>query len=165
MGKVLMTDESGSDDGKGINSETILSPKVEINDVVTNELQPPISISGPSDLSTIISGTLVSVSSYNFVDTVKTTVDKILNRELFKIYPNPVVKSQTINLGFKNSGHFEIQVFDNNGKFYLQNEVEIGNNVKSYLFVLPKGLIAGVYFIKAIDTKSKKQFIDKLIVQ
>ena len=110
-------------------------------------------------------GGVSMVRTFILFDTLKTTAIKILKQELFKINPNPVFKDQRVQLIFKKPGIYQLQLFSNDGKSHLQKEINTEGKIQQYLLELPTELSAGIYYLKAINLVTKKQFTDKLVVQ
>jgi hypothetical protein len=94
-----------------------------------------------------------------------TLIKKAFRNELFSIQPNPVQIGQEITLIFKRPGKYEVQLFDNQGRFFDNREVTIEQKKQGYSFIPPATLAAGVYYIRATGINVKKTFVDKLVVQ
>ncbi|WP_158638383.1 carboxypeptidase-like regulatory domain-containing protein [Panacibacter ginsenosidivorans] len=99
------------------------------------------------------------------IDTAKTVVNKILKKEAFKIFPNPVTKGQQIQLEIKKAGEYSIQLLDNNAGLVLVKDFSAANDNSTIEITIPYSVIPGMYFILLIDKNKKKQYTDKLIVQ
>lgn len=110
-------------------------------------------------------GGMSTVITVSRTDTVKTMVQKFFKNEVFKIFPNPANSGSAVHLTIKNAGLYNIQLFDNNGKLYLVKELEVAADKLPILLPLPSSLAAGIYFIKATNRNTKKQFTDKLIIK
>jgi len=82
----------------------------------------------------------------------------------FNVYPNPAPRGANVTIAFKNEGEYSIQLFDNSGKLV---NVDKYNAVKAFLqttLTIPSSLTAGMYFIRLVNEKNKKQYTSKLIV-
>ncbi len=118
-----------------------------------------------SESLTGIAGGLSVVRTVSMVDTAHTFIQKIFNNEMFKVYPNPAFREANITLTFRKAGEYVIQLFDNSGKLYVQKELINNVSNQQFSFQLPSAMNAGIYYLKAVNTSAKKQFIDKLIIQ
>ena len=110
-------------------------------------------------------GAVAVVHKVVVMDTAKTVIQKLLKKEMFNLYPNPIVRGNEINMVFRKAGKYTLAVFDNHGKLYTESKIEIQSDKQVYLFPLSVNIIAGSYFIKAINNDTKKQFTEKLIIQ
>ena len=110
-------------------------------------------------------GAVSIVHQVNKMDTSKSFVQKLFKKEMFNLYPNPIVRGNEINMVFRKAGKYTLAVFDNHGKLYAESKIEIQSDKQVYLFPLSANRVAGSYFIKAINNDTKKQFIEKLIIQ
>lgn len=97
-------------------------------------------------------------------DTLKTWVQKIFRNELFTAFPNPVTRGQNLHLRFKGEGDYSLQLFDNSGRLYVEKQIRLAVKAQDFLLAMPASVGSGVYYLKAINTTSKKQYIEKIIV-
>jgi hypothetical protein len=84
---------------------------------------------------------------------------------MFKAYPNPARKESNVTLTFKKPGNYSVQLFDNSGKLYVQKEFQNQAFAKPISLTLPPQMTSGIYYLKATNTSSNKQFVDKIIIQ
>jgi len=84
---------------------------------------------------------------------------------MFKVFPNPALKGETVNLSFKKAGNYSIQIFDNSGKLYLSRDYMNISAKAVQKLQLPITLGNGTYFLKAVNYDLNKQFIDKLLIR
>jgi hypothetical protein len=90
---------------------------------------------------------------------------KITNRNPFKIYPNPVSKKSLLHITVNDAGAYHFELFDNNSRLlHVQENI---STVKHQIIdmQLPQDMSAGLYYIRMIDTRTKKAFVNKVIVQ
>lgn len=109
-------------------------------------------------------GGISIVKTVSAKDTLKTLVQKLFNTELFKVFPNPAVKGQTLHIRFKKEGDYAIQLFDNAGRLYVEKQLKSAGKGVDYLLALPPALGSGSYYLKGINTTANKQSIEKVIV-
>lgn len=132
------------------------------NNVVLNEV---VVVAYPKHVCRWMSGGVSVVKQVTVMDTTKTFIKKMLGTEMFKAYPNPVAKDETLTLTFKKAGDYTIQLFDNAGKLYVSRSFSAGDAKQPLSLPLPAEIVAGAYYIKAINTASQKQFVEKIIVR
>ena len=111
-----------------------------------------------------IVGGLSIVETVTVTDTLKTAVQKLFNNELFKAFPNPVNRGQTLHMRFKQEGDYSMQLFDNSGKLYMERQLKMAGKEMDFLFAMPASIGSGVYYLKAICVSANKQFIEKIVV-
>lgn len=112
----------------------------------------------------IIMGGITSFEKMEARDTVITFVKKIFNNSFFKILPNPSTKGG-VGIAIKQAGTYTIHIFDNNSKLVHMQEVTVNAKGEVVQIVFPGCLVKGTYYIRLIDKKTNKQYVDKLIVQ
>lgn len=112
----------------------------------------------------IIMGGIRSFSEEAKTDTVITFVKRIFNNAFFKIIPNPASKDG-VSISIKQSGNYTVQIFDNNSKLVHSQEVVVNSKGEIVRIVFPNCINKGTYYIRVIDKKTKKQYVDKLLVQ
>lgn len=113
----------------------------------------------------VTAGAIVSCKKPKRIDTVKTTVNKILRKETFKIFPNPIEKGSTLKIEIKKAGDYSVQILDNNGSLILVQDFHSINDNSLMSISIPFYINPGMYYIRLIDDNKKKQYTDKLIVQ
>jgi hypothetical protein len=94
------------------------------------------------------------------LDTIKITTGNPL-----KIYPNPALKNSTIHITVKDAGVYSFELFDNNSRLV---HIQENNSTFKHQIIdmqLPQDVSAGLYYIRMIDTRTKKSFVDKVIIQ
>lgn len=111
-----------------------------------------------------LSGAICIVRRVTYYNMLDTAWKKLFHNEAFKIFPNPVQKGSSVKLEIKNAGDYSIQVLDNSGKLVLIKNFTAGAKAITEI-ILPSSLTSGIYYIRLIDEKKKKQYTDKLIVQ
>jgi hypothetical protein len=109
-------------------------------------------------------GRMFSVTPVTFIDTAKTFINKAFKNEMFRVYPNPISGNEPLQIVLAKAGEYSISIFDNSGKLYLAKQLEVSSKNQKFPLSLPSELARGIYYIKAINTKTRKQFIDKIIV-
>lgn len=110
-------------------------------------------------------GGAYSVRAITIHEKIDTVVRKLMHNEEFKIFPNPVAKGNSVKLEIKKPGEYSIQLLDNNSKLILIKDITTVNEKSITEIAIPSSLAAGIYYIRLIDEKKKKQYTDKLIVQ
>jgi hypothetical protein len=112
-----------------------------------------------------ISGSVRTVKKVTSLDTLQTSIAKVFKNEAFTIYPNPVSKSGTIHISVKEAGNYEVQILSNQSKL-LYTQHHSTQSVKQVIqLAVPSGTIAGVYYVRLINTATQKQWVDKVLVQ
>jgi hypothetical protein len=91
---------------------------------------------------------------YSLSDSMNNKCNEI---EYMKVYPNPVVKNENINLRFTTSynGIAQLMIFRNNGQKIFSKDVQVKpgtNNLKVEI----KNLINGTYFINLLGSRGEK---------
>lgn len=113
----------------------------------------------------VTAGMVVSCKRPKPKDTLKTTVNKILKREAFKIYPNPANAGSNVKLEIKKAGTYSIQLLDNLSKLILVKDFTAITDQSLTEILIPVTASPGMYYINLIDENKKKQYTSKLIVQ
>lgn len=96
---------------------------------------------------------------------IDTTIRKIFHVEAFKKYPNPVLRGNQLNVDVKQEGEFSIQLFDNNAKLLLVKDFTASKGYTLTMIDIPNTFVAGAYYVRLVNEKTKKQYTDKIIVQ
>lgn len=94
----------------------------------------------------------------------------VLEQEIYNnnisVFPNPAVnKNFTLQFNKIPNGNYNIELNDANGKTVVTKKVFINGGLQNEIFILPKGISAGLFLIKVSDTKGKNYFSEKIIVQ
>jgi len=111
-----------------------------------------------------ISGMLTLVKRNNFKEKVDTLIRNTFHTEPFKIYPNPAQRGQTITIDTKKQGEYSIQLFNNSGKLLQVKQFDATEGATQTPFTIPASAAAGIYYIRLVDEKTKKQYTDKVVV-
>jgi hypothetical protein len=116
-----------------------------------------------------------SVSSYQKIskkDTAVAFIRKVLDLapvanliNPLKIYPNPVFKNAVIHLLIKDAGTYQVQLFDNASRLLLAAENATTAKQQPVDLQLPVGMSPGIHYVRIINVKNRKSFVEKLIVQ
>lgn len=109
-------------------------------------------------------GGLVLVEKVTYADTIKRYVAKAFKNEMFTVFPNPARVASIVHITFKEHGTYNLQLFDNSGKLYFAKEIVVDAKQSSPI-QLPAGMSSGAYYIKAVNAVTRKQFIDKILIQ
>lgn len=112
-----------------------------------------------------LGGAICVVRSVSYYDILDTSWKRLFQNEAFKIFPNPAHKGSSIKLELKNAGEYAIQLLDNSSKLILVKDLNAVSNKTITEITIPSSLASGMYYIRLIDEKKKKQYTDKLIVQ
>jgi hypothetical protein len=113
----------------------------------------------------MVAGGLVASVPVKKIDTIKTAVKKIFNISPFKIYPNPVAKGSEVHLEIKQSGEYQLQLLDNQSHLIKAEDINAVSDKSSTAFMLPANIVTGIYYLRLIDERKKKQYTEKLIIQ
>lgn len=148
---------------------SICLKKEDINDVKVvleqkKALDAATVVGYAQDSMVVVVGGMSIVKTVSAKDTLKTLVQKLFNNELFKVFPNPAAKGQTLHIRFKREGDYAIQMFDNAGRLYVEKQLKSAGKGADYLLALPPALGSGSYYLKGINTTAKKQSTEKIIV-
>lgn len=106
------------------------------------------------------------------VEKIDSAVRKVFNISVFKIYPNPVIKGSAVYLeiprlpaGTKLPGEYQLQLLDNQSRLIKVEEINTTSEKSAVAVQIPSGITAGIYYLRLIDEKNKKQYTEKLIIQ
>ena len=100
-----------------------------------------------------------------FYDKVIIFIDNTLNITPFKTYPNPVMKNSSFHIRIDDAGTYELQILDNRSRLYLMQRNSTLSQKEIININVPTNVASGVYYIRLINTATKKQWVDKLIVE
>ena len=98
-------------------------------------------------------------------DTIPALIRKVFHAEKFKVSPNPAPRGGSINIDVKNAGIYSIQLFDNSGKLVQVKQFDVMEGVTQTTMDIPSSLAAGMYYIRLVDNKKKKEYTDKIVVE
>jgi len=90
-----------------------------------------------------------------------------VNDNNFTIYPNPVQRGSTINLNlnFKQTGLYQIQITDAAGRTVLYKRINPLNKTQNEVIICDNKWSSGVYFISIFNYKNKLVNKNSFIVQ
>ncbi|HEX5154483.1 MAG TPA: carboxypeptidase-like regulatory domain-containing protein [Parafilimonas sp.] len=99
------------------------------------------------------------------IEKIDSSIRKSLKISGFRIYPNPVSSKDIVHLEIKQAGDYQIQLLDNQSRLILIESINaIGNNALSG-FALPSNISAGIYYLRLINERKKKSYVEKLVIQ
>lgn len=81
------------------------------------------------------------------------------------VYPNPVLRGNSIHIKIKNPGDYQVQLFDNTSRPMQAEEINTVSNNSTNQIQLPSNIAAGVYYLRLINEQTKKSYTEKLIIQ
>lgn len=90
-------------------------------------------------------------------------VRKILRLNPFIIYPNPARSGGAINLTFKKTGAYEVQLLNNASALLKTEQVQAGHDGTPVPFHLPQ-LAVGIYYLRLISGDKKQSYLEKILV-
>lgn len=98
-------------------------------------------------------------------DLAKQQIKNTFSGKSFTAFPNPATKGSLVTLSFKTVGDFTVNLIDNNGRFYFTQSINVNTAKEDFKIELPSTLSSGIYYLVAINQQSKKQEIEKIVVQ
>ena len=109
----------------------------------------------------------VSINCYQTKKIIKTKIDSREPNLLVRIYPNPVRRSQNINVELKPDypGRFTIKLFGLDGKLVSSSEFSPAIGINRLSYPINSFIAAGVYSIQLIDQDGRLLKTEKLIIQ
>jgi hypothetical protein len=113
----------------------------------------------------VVAGYAVRRRPIKRIDTIQTTVRKILNTNPFKAYPNPANRGTAIHIEVKNEGHYTIQLLDANSKLITYSLFDAVKGALITSIIIPSSVASGLYYISLVNENTKQQYTDKIIVQ
>ncbi len=99
------------------------------------------------------------------IEKIDTAIRKVFRNAAFKAYPNPVPNGSMLHLEIKNAGNYSIQLLDNSSKLISVDEFIAASNNAVTSVEIPSRLASGIYYLRVIDERSKKSYVDKIVVQ
>ncbi len=105
------------------------------------------------------------VEKKTLLNTFSQCVYKVFKNGAFTIYPNPVNKNGTINISVKETGVYEVQILSNQSKLLYSQQHSTQAAKQVIQVALPSGAIAGMYYVRLLNTVTHKQWVDKMMVQ
>jgi len=97
-------------------------------------------------------------------DTIPALIRKVFHKQPFKAYPNPATRGGSVTIEARSEGLYSIQLFDNSGKLLQVKAFEAVKGGMQTSIVIPISASAGIYHIRLVDDKTKKQYTDKIVV-
>ncbi len=124
----------------------------------------------PATLGEIaVAGAAFAVPPVNRIDTlfdtIPTLIRKVFHKEPFRVFPIPASKGEAIKVELKNTGNYTIQILNNQSQLIAAEYFEASGNSMFASITLPSAIASGIYYIRVIDEKKKKQYTNKLIIQ
>jgi len=116
-------------------------------------------------LTEVVAGKIASCRKPKITDTIPTLIRKVFHTEAFTIYPNPAQRGQSITIDAKRKGNYSIQIFNNSGKLLQVKEFNATESVTQTTIDIPSTFAAGMYYIRLVDDKTKKQYTNKIVVR
>lgn len=116
-------------------------------------------------LGNIRVGGAYSVCTIKKVEKIDTAIRKAFRNQTFKAYPNPVPNGSLLHIEIKNAGNYSIQLLDNSSKLISVDEFIAASNHVVTSVEIPSTLAAGIYYIRVIDERKKKSYVDKIVIQ
>lgn len=71
----------------------------------------------------------------------------------------------TVYIEIKKAGEYSAQLLDVNSKPILGQDFIAASNKAVASINIPASLSSGIYYIRVIDEKKKKQYVDRILVQ
>lgn len=99
------------------------------------------------------------------IDTLAQCVSKVIDGKAFTVYPNPAIANGIINIAIKEAGNYEVQILDNQSKPLLVKTLNTQTSKQSIQLNLPSGVSQGINYVRLVNTLTRKQWVDKIVVQ
>lgn len=96
--------------------------------------------------------------------TIIKPIQKLLDIEPVKIYPNPVAKNANVHIAIKQTGTWELQLFTVQSSLLSVKEVVINTQNQIIDYTLPNNIVSGNYFLRLVNKETKKVITEKIIV-
>lgn len=122
-------------------------------------------LEGEMHMKPQVMGLIIEYKEVDQIDTVATVVKKATKNEMFKLYPNPAVKGKKLSITMQQAGDFSLQLLDMKSRMIMQHQVSVSAKGQLVFLALPGNISSGNYYIRMINSKTKKQFVDKLVVK
>ena len=113
----------------------------------------------------VVAGGIVPLKPIKPIDTIKTIVREVFKLSVFKIYPNPVVHNDMVNIQIKNAGDYQMQLLDNQSRLIMSEEINAASGSSTKQIQLQSNIAAGIYYLRLINEQTKKSYTEKLIIQ
>jgi hypothetical protein len=102
-------------------------------------------------------GAMTSVMHFErtYLDTLALVKTKITGA--LKIYPNPIKKGNafTLTCKLKETGKYDIQIFDASGKIVLQKQIIAASKIYSEQLQTSNNWSSAIYYLRVFDSKNK----------
>lgn len=102
------------------------------------------------------------VTSGDTLSTIKKSIKKLFGFEMFSVYPNPAKAAEILNIKAKEGGDYLVQLLDGQLKLLKTQTSKIDKN-QIIPFQLPT-MVSGVFYVRLINEKSKKTWVEKIVI-
>ena len=101
------------------------------------------------------------------INTLQDEEKEEVQRLNFKVYPNPVQRSQKMNIEFtsEHEGNLTIRAISIDGKQVISNGYKATKGINRLEYPVDSKIAPGIYIIQIIDQKDKLIKSEKLIIQ
>jgi hypothetical protein len=103
----------------------------------------------------------MSVVTHRKIVAVRKAVDLAPS---FSVYPNPVQKGQQLTVATKELNDFTVQVISGNGVVLFSQSYYAAKGVPQQIAV-PSHWAGGIYYVRLVNEKNKKQYTEKILVK
>lgn len=110
-------------------------------------------------------GGLAYRSPKPILERIKDTIAVITPKKGMTVYPNPVSLNNSFNITIKETGNYQVDFIDVNGKIILTEEINSTVKNQSYTFNTQQLKNSGAYFVRVSGKQNKIAYNTKLIVQ
>ncbi|MDI9364615.1 MAG: carboxypeptidase-like regulatory domain-containing protein [Flavobacterium sp.] len=151
--------------------EVSISAKTKASQVIALKSKavqlPDVTVVGYGTINCLFGrvGGLVAYRKVSKRDTIPLAIAKVFKNAAFTIYPNPVNKSGTIHIAVKEAGNYEVQILSNQSKLLYTQQHSTQSLKQVIQIAVPSGAVAGMYYVRLINTATQKQGVDKLMIQ
>jgi len=113
-----------------------------------------------------IGGSVVVGKSVEKITTIPSLLKNIFKQEAaFKVFPNPIARGNVIYISLQELGNFSIQFIDNQSRLLSVKNVNVKSKQQLESLNISAITASGVYYIQLINLDTKKQFVQKVLVQ
>ena len=113
----------------------------------------------------VMMGLIIEYDKVKTKDTISTVVAKATNNEMFSIYPNPAMKGKKISVKVNEVGDFAMQFMDLDSKMIVYKNVTVSAKGQIVFLDIPLGIASGSYYLRLVQSRTNKQFVDKLVIR
>ena len=148
--------------------DTVISPiskdntSLEIKEIALPDVS--VICSNASRRTTGLLVTYTSIKNKK-TDSVSTVINKILGTSVFKVYPNPAIKGSTVHITVKEAGTYTIQLLDNQSRMIYTQEATMYSKEQVVNVPIKNEITPGYYYVRLINEKTKKQYVEKIRIQ